>query len=115
MDRQAIDTTHGGQVGEMMARLSHDLRTPLNAIIGFSEIMQREMLGPLGGERYHGYATHIRDSGVSLLAAVEVALSITQKLAAGELVLVAPERASRAGLGAAMGAGLGGPRSEGLV
>jgi PAS domain S-box-containing protein len=31
-----------------LASISHELRTPLNAVIGFSEVMEREMLGPLG-------------------------------------------------------------------
>lgn len=73
-------------VGELMARLSHELRTPLNAIIGFSEILECEMLGPVGSERYQGYATHIRESGLNLLAAVESALALTQRLAEANLV-----------------------------
>lgn len=68
-------------VNELMARLSHELRTPLNAIIGFSEILETEMLGPVGSARYQSYASHIRESGVNLLAAVETALAITQRLA----------------------------------
>jgi two-component system cell cycle sensor histidine kinase PleC len=36
--------------------MSHELRTPLNAINGFSEIMLSEMFGPLGDQRYKGYA-----------------------------------------------------------
>jgi signal transduction histidine kinase len=80
--------THGisdPMVGELMARLSHDLRTPLNAIIGFSEILECELLGPVGSERYQGYATHIRESGLNLLAAVETALALTQRLAEANL------------------------------
>jgi two-component system cell cycle sensor histidine kinase PleC len=71
----------GPPMADVIARTCHDLRTPLNAIIGFSEIMQRELLGPLGTERYQSYAGHIRESGVSLLAAVERALALTESLA----------------------------------
>src|SRR5216683_5260820 len=39
-----------------LAMVSHELRTPLNAIIGFSEMMQREMLGPLANAKYQTYA-----------------------------------------------------------
>ena len=35
--------------------MSHELRTPLNAIIGFSEIMESGMFGPLGADRYQEY------------------------------------------------------------
>ncbi|HWU26321.1 MAG TPA: PAS domain S-box protein, partial [Rhizomicrobium sp.] len=34
-----------------LANMSHELRTPLNAIIGFSEVMTREMFGPVGSAR----------------------------------------------------------------
>ena len=68
-------------VSDLMAGLCHDLRTPLNAIIGFSEIIERELLGPLGSERYQNYATYIRQSGIDLLAAVESTIALTQKLA----------------------------------
>ena len=37
---------------EFLANMSHELRTPLNAINGFSEIMQSELYGPLGDQKY---------------------------------------------------------------
>jgi signal transduction histidine kinase len=47
---------------EFLANISHELRTPLNAILGFSEIMEGALLGPLS-ERYQSYAADIHKSG----------------------------------------------------
>lgn len=76
------------EVLDLLARMNHDLRTPLNAVIGFSDLMHREMLGPLGNARYQEYARHIRDSGDVLLRATEDALAMTTLLAApGKIAL----------------------------
>ena len=53
---------------EFLANISHELRTPLNAILGFSEIMEGALLGPLS-ERYQSYAADIHKSGQYLARA----------------------------------------------
>jgi signal transduction histidine kinase len=63
--------------GELMARVSHELRTPLNAVIGFSDVMQSELLGPVGHPRYREYARHIGECGRDLLKSAEDTLAIT--------------------------------------
>jgi two-component system cell cycle sensor histidine kinase PleC len=66
--------------------MSHELRTPLNAVIGFAEVMQREMFGPLGNEKYRDYAGHIRGSGLDLLAVINDILQIS-RIEAGHVTL----------------------------
>ncbi len=62
---------------DVLHLLNHDLRTPLNAVIGFSDVMQHEMFGPLGDQRYQQYVKHIRESGSLLLKAAEDTLAVT--------------------------------------
>ncbi|MCE9521106.1 MAG: PAS domain-containing protein [Alphaproteobacteria bacterium] len=69
-----------------LANMSHELRTPLNAIIGFSDILGREMFGPLGGERYVEYARLINESGGLLLDLINDLLDMS-KIEAGKFEL----------------------------
>lgn len=62
---------------DLTARVSHELRTPLNAVIGFSDVLEAELLGPVGHPRYREYARHIRDSSRELLKSAEDTLAIT--------------------------------------
>ena len=71
---------------EFLANMSHELRTPLNAINGFSEIMLREMFGPLGDERYVGYMKDILTSGKHLLELINDILDMS-KIEAGKMQL----------------------------
>lgn len=63
---------------EFIANMSHELRTPLNAIIGFSDILQKEVMGPLGQESYKDYAADINSSGQSLLKIINEILDISK-------------------------------------
>ncbi len=61
-----------------LANMSHELRTPLNAIIGFSEIIQSQIFGPVGSDRYLAYARDIRDSGKHLLEIINDILDLAK-------------------------------------
>ena len=68
-----------------LANMSHELRTPLNAIIGFSEVIMRELFGPVN-PRYRSYAVDIFDSGSHLLGLINEVLDMS-KLEAGQVEL----------------------------
>lgn len=71
---------------EFLANMSHELRTPLNAINGFSDIMKKEMFGPLGDPRYAEYVNDILFSGQHLLSLINDILDMS-KIEAGKMTL----------------------------
>lgn len=71
---------------EFLANMSHELRTPLNAINGFSDIMKKEMFGPLGDPRYKEYVNDILFSGQHLLSLINDILDMS-KIEAGKMSL----------------------------
>ncbi len=71
---------------EFLANISHELRTPLNAIIGFSDMMHREVLGPMNNEHYAGYINDIYMSGSYLLELINDILDMS-RIEAGRLIL----------------------------
>ena len=78
----------GGEAGRrsFLRTVSHELRTPLNAVIGFSEIISRELHGPIGDPRYVEHARMIRESGLDLLRLVNQVVDIA-RLEAGAMEL----------------------------
>src|SRR5580698_1345922 len=68
---------------KFLANMSHELRTPLNAIIGFSEIMESGMFGPLGAKKYGEYSRDIRESGQYLLDVINDILDMSKIEAGG--------------------------------
>ncbi len=71
---------------DFLATMSHELRTPLNAIIGFSEMILREELGPVGNREYQGFIGDIHGSGMLLLGIINDILDFS-KAAAGQIEL----------------------------
>ncbi|HZZ88927.1 MAG TPA: HAMP domain-containing sensor histidine kinase [Caulobacteraceae bacterium] len=71
---QAMDA----QKRSFLRMVSHELRTPLNSIIGFSEVISKELCGPLGSPQYKEYAEHVRLSGLKLLRLVNQVLEIAR-------------------------------------
>ncbi len=75
---------------QFLANMSHELRTPLNAIIGFSEMIERQLLGPIGTEKYLEYISGIRQSGEHLLDIISDILDMS-KIEAGKYELALEE------------------------
>ncbi|HZS81957.1 MAG TPA: ATP-binding protein [Stellaceae bacterium] len=71
---------------DFLAHMSHELRTPLNAIIGFSDIMMRELFGPMANPAYIQYAKDVYGSGRHLLAIINDILDLS-KIESGKLEL----------------------------
>ncbi|HEX3215846.1 MAG TPA: ATP-binding protein [Aestuariivirgaceae bacterium] len=71
---------------EFLANMSHELRTPLNAIIGFSEVMEQQIFGPITTPKYVDYARDIHRSGQYLLDVINDILDMS-KIEAGRIKL----------------------------
>jgi len=61
-----------------LANMSHELRTPLNAIIGFSEIINGQLFGIIGNDRYLEYSGDILRSGRHLLEVINSVLDLAR-------------------------------------
>ena len=69
-----------------IATVSHELRTPLNAILGFSELLNRELLAKPREVRQVEYCRIIHESGEHLMSLVRDLLDIS-KIEAGKLTI----------------------------
>ena len=69
-----------------LANMSHELRTPLNAIIGFSEIINGQLFGMIGNDRYLDYSGDILRSGRHLLDVINSVLDLA-KSESGKMIL----------------------------
>ncbi|MDZ7714287.1 MAG: PAS domain-containing sensor histidine kinase [Rhodovibrio sp.] len=71
---------------QFLAMVGHELRTPLNAVIGFSEMMDQEIFGPLGDPRYDAYIDDVLASSRHLLGVINDIIDVV-KLELDELRL----------------------------
>jgi|GEM_PF-4236981 len=83
--RQAAEAANRDKDG-ILALVAHELRTPLNAIIGFTELIESEIYGPLGAPEYNEYLQHVR-SGASHMQEMIGAILDFSKLRAGRMTL----------------------------
>lgn len=86
--RTSLESNHA--MGQFLATVSHELRTPLNAIIGFAEVIDLQIFGPVGDERYVGYVKDIQHSGRHLARLIEDIIDYS-KAGFGEMRLESAE------------------------
>jgi signal transduction histidine kinase len=70
---------------DFLANMSHELRTPLNSVIGFSEVLQDMMFGPLN-KKQEEYVENILNSGRHLLSLINDILDLS-KVESGKMEL----------------------------
>lgn len=63
---------------KFLATMTHELRTPLNAILGFSEMLDAQLFGPLGSPKYASYVRDILASGRHLLRLIDDLLDLSR-------------------------------------
>jgi hypothetical protein len=72
------------QKNDQLQQLIHELRTPMGAIIGFSEIIEQQLFGPVSTE-YRGLAQNILHDAERLLAGFDD-LAMAAKIESGRFV-----------------------------
>lgn len=81
--RAAADRANNAKT-DFLRNVAHEVRNPVNAIVGFSEIMQRRLFGPLGSEKYEEYVDDISKAGSHMRTLVSDLLDL-EKIEAGAI------------------------------
>ena len=77
-DARDVAELANASTSQFLANMSRELRTPLNAIIGFSEVMNGELFGPVENERYKEYVGDIHKSSSHLLSLINDILDLSK-------------------------------------
>lgn len=80
---------------DQMAGMAHEVRSPLNAIVGFAQIIEQELYGPLGDDRYKEYARNIQTSGQHILSVTDDYLGLARLSSGRETLHLARVRVDR--------------------
>jgi signal transduction histidine kinase len=77
--RAALERAEGASLAksEFMAAMSHELRTPLGAIIGYSDLLETEVVGPLS-ERQKEHMRRVKVGAWHLLGIIEEILTFSR-------------------------------------
>jgi PAS domain S-box-containing protein len=70
---------------EFLASMSHELRTPLHTILGFTELLEEELEGPLN-EKQKRFVRHVHEDALHLLDLINDILDLS-KIEAGRMDL----------------------------
>lgn len=84
--REAAEAANRSK-SQFLAGMSHELRTPLNSVIGFSEVLEDRLYGPLNAKQGE-YVGHVLRSSRHLLSLINDVLDLA-KVEAGKMQLEA--------------------------
>ncbi|MEP7065225.1 MAG: ATP-binding protein [Gemmatimonadota bacterium] len=84
IERARQDTAHQVR-SEVLTTMSHEIRTPLNAIVGYAELLELGLAGPLS-KKQREYVARLRLSGMHLVGLVNDVLDLA-KADVGKLML----------------------------
>ncbi|HEU4562573.1 MAG TPA: ATP-binding protein [Longimicrobium sp.] len=91
--RRAADTANRAK-SQFLANMSHEIRTPINAILGYTELLEMGISGPLN-EKQQAQLGRVRGSGAHLLGLVNDILDLS-KVEAGEMSFICNPSPARA-------------------
>ncbi len=74
---------------EFLAMMSHELRTPLTAILGYTDLLENEIVGPIS-KLQRDHLQRVRSSGEHLLILIQDLLSFSRLEAGRETVCAEP-------------------------